>query len=286
MEFIDFCRAHGLVVDTLVEGRWVRTRTTDKASKKNGAYKYMGTHGFVQNHATMLRVETWKPDGTAPRVDLQAIAERAAAFERKERQNWMEAAHRAEVMMKTAKVGEHGYLQRKGLRDVPGLVLPDEALFVPMRHVHTNALVGAQLIRWLPEERQWQKKMIYGMKARGAVFRIGPTNVHRTFLVEGLATGYSVEQACRLLRLNAAVIVTFSDSNLVQVAAMTEGHRIVVADNDESGAGLRAAERTGLPYCMPEKIGEDFNDLHVRAGLYAAANILMRPTPACVAPSP
>ncbi len=79
------------------------------------------------------------------------------------------------------------------------------------------------------------------------------------------------------MRLNAAVLVCFSDSNMVLVAAqITKGRRYVFADHDKSGAGERAAQATGLPYCMSPVLGEDANDMHVRAGLLAVCGLLMR----------
>ena len=66
MRFEDFCAAHGLIVGSLIEGRWVRVPTTDHPKKKNGAYKYLGDVGFVQNHATEVESSTWTPDSDAP----------------------------------------------------------------------------------------------------------------------------------------------------------------------------------------------------------------------------
>ena len=47
------------------------------------------------------------------------------------------------------------------------------------------------------------------------------------------------------------------------------------ADNDESLTGERAAQVTGLPYCMSPVVGEDANDMHARAGLLAVAKTIM-----------
>ena len=169
---------------------------------------------------------------------------------------------------------EHGYLMRKGLKETLGLVLPDGDLMVPMRSMATNALAGAQLIRWNSDERRWEKKMLPGMRARNAIFRIGPKWASETILCEGYATGLSIEMAVRTLRLNAAVLVCFSDGNMLSVAPMARG-ATVFADNDESGAGERAARSTGLPYCMSDVTGEDANDLHQRAGLLAVCSLLV-----------
>lgn len=150
-----------------------------------------------------------------------------------------------------------------------------------MRDYATNELRGAQVIRWTDTEDEpgvmrWQKKMTYGMQARGAVLRLGPARAQETILCEGYATGLSIELAARQMRLGAAVLVCFSDSNMVHVAEKTKGHRYCFADNDRSGAGERAAKETGLPYCMSPVLGEDANDLHKRAGLMALCSHLMR----------
>lgn len=275
MQFDDFCRAHGLIVGQVIEGRWVRVATTDHPKKKNGAYKFLGNVGFCQNHATSIDVSTWKPDATAPNVDHQAIANRAAQFEADQRAGWKRAAMRASEMLRTAELAEHNYLIRKGLGDVRGLVLPDGSLFVPMRSLDSNELVGAQAIRWVADEMRWDKKMLPGMRAKSAVFRIGPKQAATTFLCEGYATGLSIELAARLLRLNAAVLVCFSAGNLIHVAPLVKGRKIVFADNDVSRAGESAAVKTGLPYRMSPIVGEDANDAHVRAGLFELGSMLI-----------
>jgi putative DNA primase/helicase len=49
---------------------------------------------------------------------------------------------------------------------------------------------------------------------------------------------------------------------------------MVVADNDESGTGERIAKQTGLPYWMPPDIGFDFNDYHIKYGLFKASQAI------------
>jgi hypothetical protein len=71
-------------------------------------------------------------------------------------------------------------------------------------------------------------------------------------------------------------MVTFSAHNLVLVAQSVTGRACVFADNDKSGTGQDAAEQTGLPWCMSPIEGEDANDLHMRAGLLAARQLLMQ----------
>lgn len=197
-------------------------------------------------------------------VGIEA-AQRAKAY--------AEASSRAAGLIFSASRAEHPYLAEKGLGAVLGLVTPDAELIVPMRDHKDNALRGAQAIRLVDNE--WEKKMSYGMRAKGAVFRIGSPRAAETYFVEGYATGLSVDIALRLLRLNTSVLVCFSAYNLMHVAQNSTGRRFIVADNDASGTGEKAAQTANLPYCMSDVVGEDANDLHVRAGVMALAKMLM-----------
>jgi len=275
MTFADFCNAHGLIVLAVEIGRWVRVATTDHPRSKNGAYKCLGDVGFVQNHATMTDVAVWRQGADAHPIDMAAIHKKVADHERRQRAGWAAAADAASEMIRIAKKSEHGYLQMKGFPDANGLVLPDGALLVPMRHLRTNDVVGAQLIRWLPDERKYEKKMLPGMRAKGAVFRLGDRKARRTWLVEGYATALSVECALRMLKLRDSVLVCFSAGNLIHVASEIEGCALVFADNDESGAGQRAAIATGLQYCMAGTVGYDANDMHNHEGIYRVASLMV-----------
>lgn len=281
--FIDFARAHGVEIDPgkmYASERIQRCATTDKPRSTNGAYFWDGERGWVFNWAGEARVQWWNDpnakEWTPEEKRAWALRRQAAASEAdRKHQN---AALHAAVMIRATVPGPHDYLMRKGLPNCNGLVLPDNVLLVPMRNLFTNEVQGAQLIRWLPEEMRWEKKMTPGMRAKGAVLRLGPKAAPETFLCEGYATGLSIELAARQMRLNAAVLVCFSDSNMVHVASLladAKGRRYVVADNDKSEAGERAAVETGLPFCMSEVVGEDANDLHKRAGLMALCTQLM-----------
>jgi hypothetical protein len=78
MTFLDFAAEHGLLIDNLVEGRWARVKTTDHPKKRNGAYKFLGDVGFVQNHATMEKVAVWQADGKVEKIDRSAMRKRMA----------------------------------------------------------------------------------------------------------------------------------------------------------------------------------------------------------------
>jgi len=63
--------------------------------------------------------------------------------------------------------------------------------------------------------------------------------------------------------------------NMVSVADQIGGRRFVFADNDESGTGAKSAESTGLPWTMADEVGQDANDLHQKAGLFAVVAKIM-----------
>jgi putative DNA primase/helicase len=207
--------------------------------------------------------------------NARAARDAATHAEEKRKQNgYRAAAVAAQRVVDQCKSSTHYYLNSKGLPDAVGLVHGD-TLIVPMRNFDTNHLQGVQAIDWAPGERRWEKKMAPRMRARGAVLRLGSKGAQEAFLCEGYATGLSIELAIRRLRLNAAVIVCFSDSNMVYVAPMVKGRAFVFADNDVSLAGERAAKKTGLTYCMSDVIGEDANDLHHRAGLVSLCKLII-----------
>lgn len=274
MNFREFCGLHGLLVDSVIEGRWVRVPTADHPRKRNGAYKFLGDIGWCQNHATAVEVSEWRPESDAPRIDRAELARKREALDRELAEGHAKAASRAQKLINCAILAEHPYLHMKGFGALKGLT-HDGALVVPMRNAATNALQGAQCITWIMEERRYDKKMLYGMRAKDAVFRIGNAKAARTWLVEGYATGLSVDAALRVLRLRDSVTVCFSSGNLVSVAKSLSGVNIVFADNDESGAGLRAAQATGLPYCMSHKAKQDANDLHLSDGIFSVAQMML-----------
>lgn len=203
-------------------------------------------------------------------------AREAALFaeERRKQQGYAAAAAAAQAVIEQCELKTHYYLNAKGLPEVVALV-NDATLIVPMRNLETNQLQGMQTIAWIPEERRWEKKMAHGMRAKGAVLRLGNQRAKEAFLCEGYATGLSIEIALRRLRLNASVLVCFSDSNLAHVAPMVSGPAFVIADNDLSLAGEKAARKTGLPWAMSDHVGEDANDLHQRAGLAVLCKLIL-----------
>jgi len=284
--FIEFARAHGVEISAekfFASDKIRRCGTTEKPRSTNGAYLWDGQRGWVYRWDADARVHWYNDPDAKPWTEEEKRtwrAKRDAARVATERGH-QQAAIKAAELLRSAEPAPHDYLYLKGMPTAQGLVAPDGALVVPMRDFLTNQLRGVQFIRWTDSESEpgvnrWRKKMSYGMQARGAVLRLGP-RMGEYILCEGYATGLSIELAARQMRLNAVVLVCFSDSNLVHVASLLKaGKRYVFADNDKSGAGERAAKETGLPYCMSPVLGEDANDMHKRAGLLPLCALLMR----------
>lgn len=278
MTFADFAGLYGLMLPDLYPSERVRRCPTEQHPRtKDGAYFWDGRRGWVSDWSNGAEIYWYdNPDTKGfTAEDKRAWAERKRAQERRQAEVHRQASINAAAMLRACKPCEHVYLRSKQLPDVLGLVNDERELIVPMRTVDTNQLVGAQVIRWLMEERAWQKKMIYGTRAKGAVFRLGNPRALESWLVEGYATGLTLELALRQLNQQAQVLICFSASNLIHVAAQVKGRKFAFADNDKSGTGERAARQAGLLHCMSEIEGEDANDLYARAGLMAVCALIM-----------
>ena len=278
MNFALFAQAHGIQIDAIYPSERVqRFPTFDKPRSKNGAAFWDGFKGWVSDWAQggelhwfdNPQAKTWTDS------DRAAWARRKQAAITRQSEGWGRAAMQAGLMLQNTELKNHDYLQYKGLPDCVGLVNEKNDLLIPMRNMDTNALQGLQVVRWLADEMRYEKKMLPGMRAKGCVLRIGSKQAAETFLCEGWATGLSIDLALRLMRFNANVLICFSDSNMVHIASMLKQKAFVFADNDASGAGKLAAEKTGLQWCMSDVVGEDANDMHKSTGLMSVASMLM-----------
>lgn len=244
---------------------WSKSAENYDAKAARSVWRSIREHGGVTIRTLVAeaRAAGWSGDATAaprrPPAQRQEDAERDAKAQR--------AAQRAQELVDAATIDTHPYLRDKGLPDASGLVLADSALFVPMRNWKTNALQGGQAIR--ADGDSWGKKMLPGMRAKGAVLKLGKGR--EAILCEGYATGLTIEMAAKRLCLDACVVVCFSAGNLTHVGDLMPGRRYVFADHDD--AGMKAAEK--LPYCVSPREREDANDLYLREGLMAVCKLLM-----------
>jgi phage/plasmid primase-like uncharacterized protein len=278
LNFPTFASLHGLIIgDVYASDKIKRCPTEMHPRSDNGAYFFDGRRGWVFAWDGEGKTIWWNDETATPwtEAEKREWAAKKRAEEQEREKGYRRAALNAEHIIKRCKPLTHNYLRSKQLPDVLGLVNEEGELFVPMRNLETNALQGGQVIKWLMEEREWQKKMLPGMRAKGAVLRLGSRHSGETWLCEGYATGLSIEAALRRLSLNASVLICFSDRNMVHVAPMVKGRKFVFADHDKSGAGQRAANDTALPFCMSPVEGEDANDLHARAGILTVCGLMM-----------
>lgn len=260
MDLISFARAHGIIMDRMPEiGVWRRFKTVDHPKKRNGAVKFMGTHAFVQNHATDTKVSVWKPDSA--QADEREFRRMIEQSERVKREAQARAAAKAKQIIKECVISGHPYLEKKGFKDDYGLTYRTDGkllLVVPMWV--GSEVVGCQLI-----DEQGEKRFLFGQRTAGAAHIIdskGPT-----ILCEGYATGLSVQAALKKLNRPYRIFVCFSAGNMLKVSrSVPEG--LVIADNDRSGTGQRIAREIGWTYWLSDIEGEDANDAHKRLGLF------------------
>ena len=279
MRFIDFARTHGLLIDEtkLYASDFIkRCGTVDKPNSKNGSYLWDGQRGWIFDWSGEAKPIWYNDPHAKPWSDEE---KRAWAAKRQAQQNdqqhrYEQVALQADITLRSAKSLIHSYLQIKGFKELEGLVL-GEKLLIPMRNVVTNKLQGYQEIYWDVESRKHEKKMLTGMRAKNAVFYIGDRRNEEVWLVEGYATGLSLHHALRSCGMKASVVVCFSASNMVAVADQIQGKRFVFADNDESKTGEKSAISTGLAWIMPDTVGWDANDLHLKKGLFALVAKIM-----------
>lgn len=275
MSFHQFAQSIGVLVNDLSPSdRIRRCGTSTHPKSKNGAYMYDGRGGWVMSWETgelhvFGRNKEFTPD-----------EKRAWAKSKREAEQKIERAHelaslKAAILLRDCTLVNHAYIANKGFPNELGLVDAEGRLLIPMRDCLTDELRGVQAIVWHTEERKFSKKMQHGMKAKGAVFRIGVKRATETFLVEGYATALSVHAALSQLHLRASVLCCFSDSNLVNVAGQISGKKFIFADNDESKAGERAAEKSCLPYVMSPEPTFDANDHHQKFGLLSLCKLVM-----------
>jgi putative DNA primase/helicase len=270
MDFVQFARSHGIIINELPPvGVWKRYPTEDHPRKRNGAVKYMGTHGFVQNHALSTVTSLWKPDSSdrLNSVDMRSIIISQAQAEQQRRKLATEAVGKAVRMLNESGYRTHAYLEAKGFPDEQGSVLNIEnkpVLLIPMRV--GKSLVGVQQI-W----EDGTKKFLYGQRTSGSTFTFD--NKGLNIVCEGYATALSVRAAMKQLKRRYTIHVCFSAGNMVRVAEGLE-QGLVIADNDESGTGQKAAEEIGWPVWMSDRVGEDANDAHRRIGLFAFSQSL------------
>lgn len=275
MTFEQFASAHGLIVNRIESGRWVRVPTDDHPKKRNGAYFFDGDYAHVQNWATMAEVETWFMDKPMTVVDRQRQTERMEASRRKaatERaQQQRKAAEKAQGILAKCRHEKHAYLDSKGFPDAEGLVYwPEEKtnlLVIPMR-------VGSHLVGVQTIDVDGGKKFLFGQRCSGAEFVIGNGSGDH-WICEGYATALSLTLCLGALKMRHTIHVAFSAHNLTAIGGRLQ-KSFICCDNDVSKTGILSGEKTGHPCYLPEKEGDDLNDEWKREGTFITSQKLRK----------
>ena len=267
MRFEDFARAHGLLIKSVVQNRWVKTPTEDHPRSDNGSYKYIGHVGWVQNWATMEKPAVWFNDAT-PVSKAQRIQNlKNDAVEKEEVAS--KAAKKAGWIMNQTVLEKHPYLKAKGFENEKGNVWHKDGnalLVIPMR-INGN-IVGVQLLN-----SDGEKKFLYGQTTKGATFTMNAKGL--PIFCEGYATGLSIREALKHSNIKYCIHVCFSASNMKLIARnIREG--IIVADNDPNHIGEITAWEANKPYWISPTVGEDFNDFWKRVGTAQAGESLKK----------
>jgi putative DNA primase/helicase len=274
LEFIEFARQNGLILNSVTQGGIHRCPTLDHPLRRNGAYHFGGVWGWIQNHAEHQEIILWtdqKERTEEEKLAFMRQVERDKNQLAKERRaNHQRAAQKASTILSECVHEPHAYLDSHGLKDLPGLVwhkTPEEnLLIIPM--MIDRRVVGLQMI-----DREGQKKFLFGQQSKGASYVIGQNGIN--VWCEGYCTGMAVHRALQAIKRPAVVHICFSAANM-QAMALRSTRGIVVADNDSSGTGQKAALATGLPYYLPETEGQDACDEFMELGLFTFSQKLQK----------
>jgi putative DNA primase/helicase len=162
---------------------------------------------------------------------------------------------------------KHPYLVKKNIH-LNGLRVYKDSLLIEVYNGH-KVLVSLQMIK--PDGSKFYLK---GTTKIGCYSTVGQHSVTDPCIItEGFATAVSL-----YLSLNIPIFIAFDCGNIKHALQTILnnfrlcGKIIVAADNDNNNAGLNAArdalESLNLPLniIMPDRIGDDWNDVHVRKG--------------------
>lgn len=261
-DFVQFASQHGLIIKSLPFGQVTRCQTEAHRSKRNGAFFFDGEWGWLQNWELHDSPVIWKSDKVINPVDLQERIKKSTQKYNQERlKNNSDAAKKAQWILSQCELDLSAYLSRKGFPEMCSNMWKKEherpLLVIPMRK--ENNVVGCQLI-----DHEGNKKFLKGQVTQDASFQIG--NGKLAFFVEGYLSGLSLQKILQSMKISYRIFVTFSAGNLLRFAKRIDG--FVIADNDASKTGEKAAIDSGRRYWMSPVIGYDINDHYLQHGAF------------------
>jgi putative DNA primase/helicase len=259
MNFIDALSNAGLIVDSLIaDGEIHRCATRSKPRSKNGWYSIHPSNNFAifGNWENGDGYDKWV-NGELSVADYTAMRETTERIKREREAAYESAAQEAsDFYYHTAKSeGFSDYLKYK--RSHPhGAKFHDKCLIIPCQDAKGKIWSYQRIYA------DGSKYFMLGGRVAGCYFPLFSRNVAKDELVvvcEGFATGAAITQETGL-----PVIVAFNAGNLKAVCDSIEFRNLIIAaDNDESGAGEKAARESGYKYVMPKVEGWDYSDVYL-----------------------
>jgi len=269
-EFRNAMEGRGIVPPTnlIADGRMHRCDAEGRKGQRGAAYKLhmdgVPAGGF-ENHHDGRGWENWKAEIEDTRTPAekarfaQEIEENKRRRAAEAKENQANAKDRAAWIWgrSEAATADHPYLIRKQVPPV-GLGLYKEALVVPLHDIESE-LHNLQFIK--PDG---SKNFMKAARVEGCFFGMGEPGA-RLYLVEGYATGASVQQAT-----GSGVAVAFNSGNLIHVARALrtkypDRPMVICADDDAlnilrdppvPNAGLlaayEAAREVGATVAVPQ----------------------------------
>jgi len=224
-------------------------------------------------YTDVLKLAQFPLSATTDNSQLPATPAKIEAGKRR-----VAAAVLAEQIMAASEKRRHDYLRKKGF---PTLQLPtlsygalrefmyppkalgnlsnqDLLLCVPLS-TPTGTLTSLQLV-----SDTGSKAFLPGGRIGGSGWFPCEHGARPMVLCEGVATALSILRSSKRIESIVSVGACMSAGGVAYMGRSGMGDA-VMADNDISGTGKRAAQETGLLYKMPPKLGEDFNDLEQRS---------------------
>lgn len=256
---------------------WSRQADSFKELDARSVWRsFRGTGVSIATLYHEARQNGWKDQGFQRPTQEQISAQRTAVAERNSKDGQerirtaREAANKAEWIMGKCVSERHAYLDSKGFGEIDGLVWrptqENNLLCIPMSV--GGKLAGVQLI-----DIHGAKKFLSGQVTSQAEYCFDAGGLNASdWWVEGFASGLSLRACLHALKLCYRIHVCFSAGNLQRMAH--SGY--VIADNDASETGLKAAKATGLPYWMSSITGQDINDYHQAHGTFKTSQALRK----------
>ena len=255
--------AYGVSIEPICDGHH-RRFALPNSRKENGWYIFTeyswGAAGAFGNWAADEKIpyssKGLKSLTQEQRAEIEKAMAIAAEEDRKRRQDAL--GHLIQLWPTFTDIQSHPYTDKKKVGLYGNLRAWNSALVIPMTdkdgNLQTIQTIGPDGVkRWFSD-----------CTPMGGRFIIPGTQ--KIYICEGYATGASIHEAT-----GATVVCAMQANNIKNVAPDYSG-AVVIADNDESGTGQKAAEP--FPHFVIPVVGMDANDYAVAYGVEALRKIL------------